>query len=70
MMDVFPAWNCRRDRKAVCLQNFERTPGAAKPLEPPPCSRFVKSPHGHSVTCPLHNWVISLETGKARTDGG
>ncbi|WP_075217345.1 nitrite reductase small subunit NirD [Mongoliimonas terrestris] len=19
--------------------------------------------HGHSVTCPLHNWVISLETG-------
>ena len=21
--------------------------------------------HGHSVTCPLHNWVISLETGKA-----
>ncbi len=21
--------------------------------------------HGHSVTCPLHNWVISLETGLA-----
>ena len=21
--------------------------------------------HGASVTCPLHNWVISLETGKA-----
>lgn len=21
--------------------------------------------HGTSVTCPLHNWVISLETGKA-----
>jgi nitrite reductase [NAD(P)H] small subunit len=21
--------------------------------------------HGPSVTCPLHNWVISLETGKA-----
>lgn len=19
--------------------------------------------HGHAVTCPLHNWVISLETG-------
>jgi nitrite reductase (NADH) small subunit len=19
--------------------------------------------HGRSVTCPLHNWVISLETG-------
>ena len=19
--------------------------------------------HGHSVTCPLHNWVIGLETG-------
>ena len=22
--------------------------------------------HGHSVTCPLHNWVISLETGGAQ----
>ncbi len=22
--------------------------------------------HGHSVTCPLHNWVISLEDGHAR----
>ena len=22
--------------------------------------------HGRSVTCPLHNWVISLETGKAQ----
>jgi len=21
--------------------------------------------HGHSVTCPLHNWNISLKTGKA-----
>ena len=21
--------------------------------------------HGASVTCPLHNWVISLETGEA-----
>ena len=21
--------------------------------------------HGRSVTCPLHNWVINLETGKA-----
>jgi nitrite reductase (NADH) small subunit len=21
--------------------------------------------HGSAVTCPLHNWVISLETGKA-----
>lgn len=21
--------------------------------------------HGHSVTCPLHNWVIALETGIA-----
>ena len=21
--------------------------------------------HGKSVTCPLHNWVISLETGEA-----
>lgn len=27
--------------------------------------------HGASVTCPLHNWVISLETGKAQgTDEG
>jgi len=22
--------------------------------------------HGNEVTCPLHNWVISLETGQAR----
>lgn len=22
--------------------------------------------HGHSVTCPLHNWVISLESGAAQ----
>lgn len=22
--------------------------------------------HGKSVTCPLHNWVISLETGEAQ----
>jgi len=22
--------------------------------------------HGASVTCPLHNWVISFETGKAQ----
>ena len=22
--------------------------------------------HGGAVTCPLHNWVISLETGKAQ----
>ena len=21
--------------------------------------------HGNAVTCPLHNWVISLQTGKA-----
>ncbi|WP_369599887.1 nitrite reductase small subunit NirD [Hahella sp. SMD15-11] len=22
--------------------------------------------HGHAVTCPLHNWVISLEDGEAQ----
>jgi nitrite reductase (NADH) small subunit len=22
--------------------------------------------HGHAVTCPLHNWVISLQTGSAQ----
>lgn len=22
--------------------------------------------HGHKVTCPLHNWVIDLETGQAQ----
>ena len=25
--------------------------------------------HGHVVTCPLHNWNISLKTGKALGDG-
>jgi len=24
--------------------------------------------HGKSVTCPLHNWVISLETGEAQDE--
>ena len=24
--------------------------------------------HGRAVTCPLHNWVISLETGEAQGD--
>ena len=28
----------------------------------PPSQGIV---HGAAVTCPLHNWVISLETGKA-----
>lgn len=23
--------------------------------------------HGHNVTCPLHNWVISLEDGQAQS---
>nr|WP_298689821.1 nitrite reductase small subunit NirD [uncultured Dongia sp.] len=22
--------------------------------------------HGHAITCPLHNWVISLENGEAQ----
>lgn len=22
--------------------------------------------HGHAVTCPLHNWVIDLQTGEAK----
>ncbi|MEP2717476.1 nitrite reductase small subunit NirD [Pseudophaeobacter sp.] len=26
--------------------------------------------HGKSVTCPLHNWVISLETGEAQGEEG
>ncbi|MBL4614900.1 MAG: nitrite reductase small subunit NirD [Magnetovibrio sp.] len=27
--------------------------------------------HGNAVTCPLHNWVIDLETGRAQgTDKG
>ncbi len=23
--------------------------------------------HGHSVTCPLHNWIISLQDGQAHS---
>jgi len=26
--------------------------------------------HGHSVTCPLHNWVFDLETGQAQGEEG
>ncbi|QFT97871.1 Naphthalene 1,2-dioxygenase system ferredoxin subunit [Roseovarius sp. THAF8] len=26
--------------------------------------------HGQSVTCPLHNWVFDLETGKAQGEDG
>ncbi len=26
--------------------------------------------HGRSVTCPLHNWIISLETGEAINEDG
>jgi len=27
--------------------------------------------HGHSVTCPLHNWIINFETGEAQgSDSG
>ena len=26
--------------------------------------------HGKSVTCPLHNWVFSLETGEATGEDG
>lgn len=26
--------------------------------------------HGRSVTCPLHNWVFSLETGEAQGEDG
>lgn len=26
--------------------------------------------HGKAVTCPLHNWVISLETGEAQGEDG
>lgn len=26
--------------------------------------------HGRAVTCPLHNWIISLETGAAQGEEG
>ncbi|MCT4555534.1 MAG: nitrite reductase small subunit NirD [Pelagimonas sp.] len=26
--------------------------------------------HGHSVTCPLHNWVFDLNTGQAQGEDG
>jgi nitrite reductase (NADH) small subunit len=29
----------------------------------PPSQGIV---HGHSVTCPLHNWVVTLETGEVK----
>jgi nitrite reductase (NADH) small subunit len=38
---------------------FDRCPHRGGPL-----SQGIV--HGHAVTCPLHNWVISLETGLAQ----
>lgn len=45
------------ENEAFALE--DRCPHKAGPLS----SGIV---HGKSVTCPLHNWVISLETGEAQ----
>ncbi len=52
-----------------CIAVFRPTPDAVFALEDRcphkdgPLSQGIV--HGNAVTCPLHNWVISLETGAA-----
>ena len=53
-----------------CIAVFRTTENSAFALEDKcphkggPLSQGIV--HGTSVTCPLHNWVISLETGEAQ----
>jgi nitrite reductase (NADH) small subunit len=69
-IDSIPVRGCRRvrtqhtqlalfrtsDDEVFCLE--DRCPHAGGPI-----SQGIV--HGKAVTCPLHNWVLSLETGSA-----
>jgi len=53
----------------ICIAVFRPTADSAFALEDScphkagPLSQGIV--HGNAVTCPLHNWVISLESGEA-----
>ena len=70
-IDAIPVRGARVVRSAAgCIAVF-RTAGDeayaiddACPHKAGPLAQGIV--HGKSVTCPLHNWVISLETGEAQ----
>lgn len=69
-VDAVPILGSRIVRTAVgCIAVFRTGPSEAYaiddacPHKSGPLSEGIV--HGKSVTCPLHNWVIDLETGCA-----
>ncbi len=70
-LDAIPRRGARVVRLAqVCVAVFRTADDQAFALEDRcphkggPLSQGIV--HGKSVTCPLHNWVMSLETGEAQ----
>lgn len=70
-LDAIPVRGAREVRTpAGCIAVFRTSEneafaiGGACPHKAGPLAQGIV--HGKSVTCPLHNWVISLETGKAQ----
>lgn len=69
-LDDIPRQGARVVRTAVgCIAVFRTEDDAVFaiddkcPHKAGPLSQGIV--HDHSVTCPLHNWVISVETGRA-----
>ena len=69
-LDAIPLKGARVVKSAAgCIAVFRTVSGEAFaiddqcPHKAGPLSQGIV--HGNAVTCPLHNWVISLETGKA-----
>ena len=70
-LDAIPVRGARLVKSpAGCIAVFRTAEGEAYaiddtcPHKAGPLSQGIV--HGRHVTCPLHNWVISLETGKAQ----
>src|SRR5579872_7211201 len=70
-LDLIPRRGARVVRLSqACLAVFRTADDRAFALEDRcphrggPLSQGIV--HGTSVTCPLHNWVVSLETGEAQ----
>jgi nitrite reductase (NADH) small subunit len=70
-LDAIPVRGARVVKTPVgCVAVFRTAEGEAYAIEDTcphkagPLSQGIV--HGKAVTCPLHNWVISLETGKAQ----